>query len=348
MLIDQVEGTTKVVINNKTYGPFSSLYNYYLSNDGSRWAIIYNDTPNEFYAIFNDGKKIGPYKSVIDFYFLEGKADLNRWVLLTEPIIEASKTIKGQRVEAFTVVTNTGEIGNFEQRWLGNPAFDYRNMIIQGANYGLTVIKDQSPYFLANDKLFGPYLQPVVSVDMGREYNKFNYIDPNTRNLHFTGDGIFSRNVSQYFVSESRKTIVIIKKAGANKDSLSINDKYFKGIFNKIYTVKFAPNSEEWVALCDDGNGTFSLHFSDGRKYEGFEVDLSHGHPTLLLGKEAKNWAFYYVEAKSGKNMLLVNNKPKSQEFIGNIAIIKEADKEYFSWFSLDEKTVFLNKLLLE
>jgi hypothetical protein len=340
ILLDQKKGTTEVIINGKKHGPFQSLYNYYLSEDGHRWAIIHNETPEEFYVEFHDGKKIGPYKNVHDFQFIHSHHQHNRWVLLAES--------KNHSAEQFTVVTNTGEIGVFEQRWLKNPAFDFKNILTVGANYGLTVIKDQKPHFLANDKLYGPYQNAVTAIDMGKDYNKFNYIVPETRALHFTGDGIFSRNVEKYFVSESRKTVAVLKKAGANKDSLFINDKYFKGVYSKIVSFKFAPDSENWACITEEKDGSFMLHFEDKRTYGPYAMDISHGLPTLLLGKDTKNWALYYVEANTSKNILLVNDKPRSDDFIGNIAIVKEHGKEYFSWFTLEDKTVYLNMLLLE
>ncbi len=348
VLVDQDKGTTSVMINGKEYGPFGSLYNYYLSDDGNRWAVVHNENPDEYFVQFHDGKKVGPYKNVIDFHFVESKHQQNRWVLLAESKHYKATASASLPLEQFSVVTNTGEIGVFEQSWANHPAFDFKHILTEGANYGMTVIKDQKPYFLANDKLYGPYQNPVTSLDMGKEYNKFNYIVPETRTLHFTGDGIFSRNVEKYFVSESRKTVAVLKKAKAGKDSLFINDKYFKGIYNKIVNFKFAPEGESWCALTDDGGGNYSLHFEDKRVFGTFKMDNSHGLPTVLLGKDCKNWALYYVEEGTSKNMLLVNNKPRSEDFIGNIGIVKEKGKEYFSWFSLEDKTVFLNMLLLE
>lgn len=347
VLIDQLEGSTKVVINGQELGPYSSLLNYYLSSDGSRWAIAYGDNPDEYYVLFNNGKKIGPYKNIIDFEFLEGKNN-SRWVLTAQPKNLLAKNVNGKEISQFVVVTNTGEIGTFETERYGFPPFDYKNLITKGANYGINVLQNQKLYYLANDKLYGPYQNPVASVDFGDDYNKFNYIVPETRNLHFTGDGIFSRNVDKYFVSESRKTVAVIKKSAANRDSLFMNDKYFKGIFNKISTLKFAPASETWALLSDNGNGTYELHFSDGRKFGPYNIDISQNMPTIILGKDCKNWAFYYVEDGTGKTKLLVNNQERNEEFIGNISFVKEDGKEYFSWFSLNDKTVNLNKLLLQ
>jgi|GEM_PF-2621722 len=348
VLVNRQKGTTDVIINGKKHGPFGSLYNYYLSDDGNRWAVIHNETPDEYFVEFHDGKKIGPYKNVVDFHFIESKHQQNRWVLLAESKKNSPIKVENQSIERFSVVTNTGEIGVFDENWLNHPEFDFKNILTNGANYGITVIKDQKPYFLANDKLYGPYQNPVASLDLGKEYNKFNYIVPETRSLHFTGDGIFSSNVEKYFVSETRKTVAVLKKATQEKDSLFMNDKYFKGVYNKITSLKFAPESESWCVLTNDGNKNYTLHFEDKRVFGPFNIDISHGAPTVLLGKDCKNWALYYVEEGTGKNILLVNNKARSENFIGNIGIVKEKGKEYFSWFSLDDKTVFLNKLLLE
>jgi hypothetical protein len=346
VLIDQLEGTTRVVINGKDYGPYSSLHNYYLSDDGTRWAIIYSDSPDDYYILFNNGKKTGPYKRIINFEFLAGKG--NRWVLTAEMKGVVPKKINGRELPLFTVFTNSGEIGTFEQEIPGNADYDYRQLYTQGANYGQTVAQDQKIYFIANDELYGSYNAVVQAIDMGDEYNKFNYVDPTTRTLHFKGDGIFSRNVKDYYVSKSRKSVAVIKKAEIAKDSLYMNDKYFKGIYNNIMYLKFAPESEEWCLLSDNSNGTYTLHFSDGRTFGPFNVNTFQGTPGVLLGKNAKNWAFYYVEAQNNTKRLLVNNQERKEDFMGGIALVKEDGQEYFSWFSMEGQTVYLNKLLLE
>lgn len=346
VLIDQLEGTTTVVINGQEYGPYLSLHNYYLNNDGSRWAIAYSDNPEEYYILFNNGKKIGPYKRIIDFRFLGGKG--GRWVLSVEMNNILPKDIQGKKVEQFVMITNNGEVGTFEQKLLRDPGFSYNALETKGANYGLNVIQNQQVYYLANDDLYGPYQQPVVAVDMGKEYNKFNYINPTTRNLHFKGDGIFSSQVKDYYVSESRKSVAVIKKASLKQDSLFLNAKYFKGVYDKIEYIKFAPESEDWGLLSNQGGNRFMLHFSNGRSFGPFYANITQGVPTLMLGKGAKNWAFFYQDATSNKTILLVNNNPRNEDFIGTIARVKEEGQEYFSWFSLDDKTVYLNKLLLE
>ncbi|NJL14039.1 MAG: hypothetical protein HC913_14200 [Microscillaceae bacterium] len=189
VLIDQLEGNTRVIINGQEYGPFTSLHNYYLSNEGDRWAIAYNENPEEYFVLFNNGKKIGPYKRLINFEFLAGKG--NRWVLTAEMKGLVPKKVNGREIPQFTVVTNTGEIGTFEQEIPGNAQYDYRQLITQGANYGQVVALEQKIHFLGNDELYGPYPTVVSSIDMGDEYNKFNYIDPATKTLHFKGMGFF-------------------------------------------------------------------------------------------------------------------------------------------------------------
>ncbi|MDX2305094.1 MAG: hypothetical protein NW226_19950 [Microscillaceae bacterium] len=346
VLIDQLEGTTKVVINGQEFGPFNFLKDYHISDDGSRWAIIYNDEPDKFYILFNNGKQIGPYKDVVNFRFLAGKG--NRWVLTAELPGTLPKTIGNENVKLFSVITNTGEVGTFEEKLVGNSEYNFLNLLNKGENYGQAVVQNQKIYFLGNDELYGPYQQPPISIDMGEEYNKFNYIDPTTRTLHFKGDGIFAKNVRDYFVSASRKSVAVIKNAGSGKDSLYINDKYFKGIYNKIEYLKFAPGSEEWALLSNNSDGTYTLHFSDNRSFGPYPINQTQGLPDVLLGKDAKNWAFFYQDAKSGENQLLVNDKIRKEEFIGQVALVKEDTQEYFSWFSLDDRTVYLNKLLLE
>ncbi|NJL14038.1 MAG: hypothetical protein HC913_14195 [Microscillaceae bacterium] len=151
-----------------------------------------------------------------------------------------------------------------------------------------------------------------------------------------------------YFVSKSRKSVAVIKSAKAGRDSLYLNDKYFKGLYNRILYLKFAPESEEWALLSDNSDGSYAIHFSDGRTFGPFFFDTSQGVPGILLGKNAKNWAFYFVDAKTGKKKLLVNNDERKEDFMGDIGLVKEDGQEYFSWFSMEARTVYLNKLLLE
>ncbi|NJO03495.1 MAG: hypothetical protein HC880_19065 [Bacteroidia bacterium] len=346
VLIDQLEGSTRVIINRKEYGPYASLQNYFLSDDGSRWAIIYSDEPENFYVLFNNGKRIGPYREVINFEFLGGKAD--RWVLTVEMPDMVPKVVNEREIKQFTVVTNTGEVGTFEEELPGSQAYDFKELVVKGENYGQTVVRDQKIFFLANDEVYGPYKNIPQAIDMGEEYNKFNYIDPATKTLHFKGDGIFSVNVRDYYVSQSRKSVAVIKSAGASRDSLYMNDKYFQGVYDKILYLKFSPDSEEWALLTNNGNGTYTLHFHDGRQFGPYTADTAKGTPPVLLGRNAKNWAFYYADAKTGKTRLIVNNADRQEDILGDIALVREDGQEYFSWFSLDDRTVYLNKLLLE
>lgn len=350
-VVNQSEGTNKIIINGKSYGPYADIIDYYLSNDGARWALAYTEKPEECYLQFSSGQKLGPYKTIHSFAFIEGSG--NRWVILVEKKDQKNiSNAETKEINAFSVITHNGEIGDYQQEKIDTPEFDFKNLIQKGTNYGLNVVKDNQFYYLANDKIYGPYKKQVESVDMGETYNKFNYIDKTTKYLHFTGEGIFSRNVDKYFVSESRKNIAIIKNAGNQKDSLFINDKYFKGVFNKIISLKFAPKSEEWVALSENPDKSISLHFSNQTQAGPFYADATHVTPYIIMGQGAKHWAFYYVEAKTGEISLYLDNKKYGGEkinFLGTMAITKEKNKEYFSWFTLeDKKTVYLNKLVLD
>ncbi|TAE76113.1 MAG: hypothetical protein EAZ85_00810 [Bacteroidetes bacterium] len=349
-VINQAEGTNRVIINGKSHGPYADIIDYYLSADGGRWALAYATKPEECYVEFSSGTKLGPYKTIHSFAFIEGQG--NRWVILAEKQGNVPIMQNGKEINSFIVVTHNGEVGTYQQEKLDTPEFDFKNMIQRGTNYGLSVVKDDKFYYLGNDKLYGPYQKQVQNIDMGEEYNKFNYIDKSTKTLHFTGEGVFSRNVERYAVSESRKTIAIIKNAGNNKDSLFINDKYFKGVFNKIISIKFAPKSEEWAITCENPDKTISLHFSNQSVFGPFDADVSINPTYLILGQGANHWAFYYTENKTGELRLFLDNKKYGGEkvsFLGTMAITKENNKEYFSWFTLeDKKHVYLNRLVLE
>ncbi len=344
VLINQAEGTTEVVINGKKRGPYLSLQNYHLSKNGKRWAIIYNNRPEEHYVVFDDGKTAGPYAEIIDFQFLEP----NRWVLTAEPKDSPTKILEGgQKVKQIIVETSNGVVGTYERELLNNPNYDCDNLIARGSNYGLNIIKDQKIYYLANDELYGPHEGLVQQVDMGKSYNRFNFVVGKEKRFYIKGEKGFSRNVEMFAVSDSRKNVAIIKRGSGIKDSLVMNDKYFKGLFDKIAYVKFAPQSESWCLLSKSNNGYY-LHFSNKKKQGPFNIDDSRGVPQVMLGKNCENWAMTYKDSKSNEIKLIVNGQEKKDKFIGNIAITSEADKEYFSWFSLEDKTVFLNKLLLK
>lgn len=350
-LINQTEGTNKIIVNGTAYGPYADIIDYYLSNDGKRWALAYAEKPEECYVVFSSGEKLGPYKTIHSFSFIEGTG--NRWVTLVEKKDEKSTSIsETKEINNFTVITHNGEVGTYQQEKIDTPEFDFKNLIQKGNNYGLNVVKDNQFYYLGNDKLYGPYKKQVESVDMGEEYNKFNYIDKTTKNLHFTGEGIFSRNVDKYYVSESRKSIAIIKHAGNQKDSLFVNDKYFKGVFNKIIALKFAPKSEEWAIISENPDKSVTLHFSNQKECGPFYADLTHSLPYIILGQSAKHWAFHFIESKTGEMNLFLDNKKYGGEkinFLGTMAITKEDNKEYFSWFTLEDKSiVYLNKLVLD
>lgn len=344
VLINQAEGTTEVVINGKKRGPYLSLQNYHLSKNGKRWAIIYNNRPEEHYVVFDNGKTVGPYAEIIDFQFL----DPNRWVLTAEPKDSPTKILDGgQKVKQIIVETSNGVVGTYERELLNNPNYDCDNLIARGSNYGLNIIKDQKIYYLANDELYGPHEELVQQVDMGKSYNRFNFVVGKEKRFYIKGEKGFSRNVEMFAVSDSRRNVAIVKRGTGMKDSLVMNDKYFKGLFDKIAYVKFAPQSESWCLL-SKSDGGYYLHFSNQKKQGPFNIDDSRGVPQVMLGKGCKNWAMTYKDSKNNEIKLIVNGQEKKEKFIGNIAISSEADKEYFSWFSLEDKTVFLNKLLLK
>ncbi|MCS6822216.1 MAG: hypothetical protein NZ551_10150 [Microscillaceae bacterium] len=350
ILIDQHEGTQKLIINGKEIGNYSYLQSYQMSQDGNRWAVIYSTKPEEFYVEFNDGRKLGPYAAVLDFAFLEAN---EKWIMIVQqkqtPLKKVTSEASGSTVEVpqITVINTYREVGTFEKVWLKDSQYK-PDLMTRGANYGLNVIKDQKVYYLANDELYGAYTDLVTGVSMGKKYNQFNYIVKKNKELRFKGDGVFARNVDNFAVSDSRNTVAIIKKATLNKDSLIINNKYFKGIYNKIIYLKFAPNSEEWCSLNQNLDGSYSLNFSNGSTFGPFEHANIKEQPLLLLGKDCKNWALKYVNRSDNQLKLVINGKERKEEFVGDVAITQEDGEEYFSWFSLENRTVYLNKLLLK
>lgn len=347
VVLNTQENNVTPIINGKKMGPYEELYNYYLSKDGKRWAIAYKNAQDEYYVEFHTGQKIGPFENIFFFDFVEDPK-INRWICFAEKKGQKPKNINGQDIKLITAISQAGELGDFEEEHTQFPLFNFKKIDVKGANYGVTVVKDQSFYYLANDKLYGKYKNAPVAIDMGEEYNKFNYIVPETKELRFQGDGVFSQNVEKYYVSDSRKTIAIIKKENEFKDLLYINAKDFKGSFDKIHSVKFAPGGEEYASLHTKPNGDMEVRFSNGKLIDGFKPNITNEQPLLLLGKNAKHWALRYIDAKTGKTMLWVDNQQRKEEFIGNVALVKEDGKEYFSWFSLEDKTVYLNKLLME
>lgn len=359
VVLDRSEGTYSIIINGKKISPIQ-LHSYNLNSDGKKWEIAYlGSEPNQYFIKFSgDGKDLGPFREIIDFQFLDGTG--NRWVLLVVPEDQPTKNINGKEIPQFKVITHKGEIGLFEKEWIGHPEYleklntkakDKKLLQTSGENYGLNVILDQNLFYLANGTKYGNYKNMVDGVSMGKKHGQFYYIVDENKELRFRGDGLYAKNVDKFKVSLSRRTVAVMKKAGRYKDSLYINDRVFKGVYNEIRELKFSPKGEEWALTAFNHNdNSYTVHFSNkAEPYGPFKANTNTGKPILLLGKDAKNWALSYKDAGTNETKLIVNGTERNAQFYGNIAIIEDDNKEYFSWFSLeeDDKTLYLNKLLL-
>ncbi|TAF66992.1 MAG: hypothetical protein EAZ55_04830 [Cytophagales bacterium] len=334
LLVDMVEGSSTVIYNGSRYGPYSDLQDYYLSNDGSRLAIVYYKKPNECYVQFSNGTEKGPYKKIRHFRFLEGENE--RWVLTAE--------LKDQP-QKFIVSTNFGDVGTFETQRVGHPDDTCGYLYTNGENYLINVIKDQKIYLLANDDLIGPYDEFPRQFNISKMYNRFNYLLGKNSDFYFRGVKGFAVNVKKYFVSESRRSVAIVKSAGANRDSLLMNDRDLIGIFDEIQYLKFAPEGEEWAMLSKSGTN-FYLSFSNGKKFGPIKADDQKWKPMLLLGKGMGHWGLAYCDL-NGRMKLIIDEEEYPEGFVGSIVLIQEDNKEYFSWFSIDGQTIFINKLEL-
>lgn len=359
VILDKSEGTYSIMVNGEKFGPLQ-LHSYNLNSDGSKWEMAYHGSePNQYFIRFSGEKnELGPFREIIDFQFLDGTG--NRWVLLVVPEDQPTKNVNGKEIPLFKIITHSGEVGLFEKEWIGHPEYltklnskakGKKLLQTNGENYGLNVVIDQKLYYLANGSRYGTYKSLVEGVSMGKKHDQFNYIVKENKELRFRGDGVYAKNVDKFKVSPSRATVAVIKKASKYKDSLYINDRLFKGIYNEVQEFKFAPKGEEWALLAFDYNkDTYTVHFSNkSESYGPFKANINAGVPILLLGKNANNWALSYKDANTNKTKLIVNGDQREAQFYGNIAIIEDNEREYFSWFSLeeDEKTLYLNKLLL-
>jgi len=330
------EGTFEIIHNRKSLGKFDNIIDYKLSESGELLAILYTNPEKKQFLQLSNGQVFGPYDKIYDFHFL-GKSG-NWWVMTVD---------KNNPENEFTVITQAREIGTFALlQGRGSPP-SKPILKTYGYNYGISVLIDGSIYYLANDILYGPYKEVPENINMGYDFNRFNYILGEEKEFYFKGEGGYTNNVRNYFVSDTRKSVALIKPAQNRKDSLVINEKDFKGLYDEIFEVGFEPEGENWILLSKEASNRFSLHSENGENFSFFSVDNKRFKPVLLVGPKAKYWAVAYWNNITGKPKLYINSKDKSEGFLGNLKLVKKGKDYYFTWFAQEGNTVFFYQMLL-
>jgi len=130
VLYDEPSAEYNVIVNGFTYVPYTNLLNYYLSPDGTNWAVSYYENAGSHYNYFikfNNQLILWPYKSIYDFALLNN----NQWVVVAEVTND---------IEKIYVANQIGDIGIFEKQLQGQKVES--KLIYTNQNYAMNVVKD--------------------------------------------------------------------------------------------------------------------------------------------------------------------------------------------------------------
>jgi hypothetical protein len=353
-----------IQVNGRSQGPFPNLIDYYLSNYGDSWAVVFFENDGnryEYYVQFSNGNLLGPFEQIYQFVFL----DINQWILMakkfnTEPIVasgidEASMQETEELVERYSIITNKGDLGLFERKLVGDYDYEQYNRVAYTThNYAVNVIKDQKIYYLVNGQLFGPYEDFVKQYDLGIKPDRFNYVVGADQTLYFRGRKGFSSNVQYFKVSDSRNSVAIVKpNPDTGKDSLVINEKYYVGEFYSILDIKFIPNTEDFYfwSFSETAFDTYQLNaYVDGQvEYMGeysLIIDVLTGYPTVYFTPSKKHWAFIYQDLNTQEYKMVIDGIEYPAGILPKVVVYKDNDGfEYAAWLDLDGNKLVLNKL---
>lgn len=353
-----------IQVNERTHGPFPNLIDYYLSNYGDSWAVIFfqNDGNRyEYFVQFSNNRQLGPFESIEQFVFL----DINQWVLMAKRANTTPIVAKGidpdfgeeieQEIERYTIITSRGELGLFEKELVGKPDYEQYNQISYTThNYAVNVVRDQKIYYLVNGQLFGPYEDFVKQYDLGIKPDRFNYVVGESQTLYFRGRKGFSNNVQKFKVSDSRNVVAIVKtNPDTGLDSLIINEKYHVGEFNTILDIQFIPETEDFYFWnFNETFDSYQLHsYINGQvqlhgEYPVVVDAATGGFPTVQFTPSKQHWGFVYRDMYTEEYKMVIDGEEYDVGVLPKVILYQDENgKEYASWLDLEDKSLVLNRI---
>jgi hypothetical protein len=333
VVYDEPSAEYNVIVNGFTYGPYTNLLNYYLSPDGTNWAVTYYENAGSHYNYFvkfNNQRILGPYKKIYDFALLNN----NQWVVVAEAPEDKEKIY---------IANQKGDIGIFEKQIQGQNVEIKLNYTSQ--NYAMNVVKNQKIYFMVNGEVFGPYEEFVKQTDLGIKPDRFNYVVGKKNTLHFRDKPILD-NVKKFTVSDSRNTIAIV----LNNDKLNLNGKKDLGTFKNIEKIDFPDGKEDFYFWAKETEGEYTLYaYIDSKinKLGAYKIAVQSDLPNVHFAPSEKNWGFSYMNEKQ-EAKIVVDGKEYSTNFINEVSLYAQEGKEYAAWLSLEGRDIILNKIVFE
>ena len=338
----------KLTVNGVKYGPYANLVDYYLSPEGTTWAIEYFEnvgTHYNFYIKFSSGKVIGPFSKIHEFALMNEDA----WIVVADKKDTPSKSVGDRMVEQFHIITSRGDLGLFEKELVGQVYSPYRKLLYTKLNYGMNVIRNQQIFYMVNGELFGPYKEFVKQADLGVKPNRFNYVVGKDYTLFFRGEKSFAKHVRKFTVSDSRNSVAIVKShPGTSIDTLTINDKYFVGVYSGIANITFVPETENFYFWIANNDGSYTLHTYVNNKVteqQSYPITPQKGKmPEVAFSPSMQHWGFVYYNGSERK--VVVDNQEYPSGLIDEVDFYEENGKEYAFWLSLDSlKDIVLNRI---
>ncbi|MFN3315440.1 MAG: hypothetical protein ACK40K_01415, partial [Raineya sp.] len=333
VVYDEPSAEYNVIVNGFTYGPYTNLLNYYLSPDGTNWAVSYYENAGSHYNYFikfNNQRILGPYKNIYDFVLLNN----NQWVVVAEAPEDKEKIY---------VANQKGEIGLFDKQ-LGETPVENK-LIYTHQNYAMNVVKDQKIYFMVNGEILGPYEEFVKQTDLGIKPDRFNYVVGKKNTLYFRDKPILD-NVKKFTVSDSRNTIAIV----LNNDQLNLNGKINLGTFKNIEKIDFPDGKEDFYFWTKENETEYTLYAYINSKIEklgSYKMSLQSSLPNIHFAPSEKNWGFSYINEKQ-EAKIVVDGKEYETNFINEVSLYAQEGKEYAAWLSVEGQNIILNKITFE
>ncbi|GAB4131677.1 MAG: hypothetical protein OHK0045_09450 [Raineya sp.] len=333
VVYDEPSAEYNVIVNGFTYGPYINLLNYYLSPDGTNWAVSYYENAGSHYNYFikfNNQRILGPYKYIYDFALLNN----NQWVVVAQAPDDKEKIY---------IANQKGDIGYFEKKLQGQ--YIETKLIYTNQNYAMNVVKDQKIYFMVNGEVFGPYDDFVKQTDLGIKPDRFNYVVGKKNTLHFRDKPILD-NVKKFTVSDSRNTIAIV----LNNDQLNLNGKINLGTFKNIEKIDFPDGKEDFYFWTKENELEYTLYAYINTKINklgSYKISSESSLPNVHFAPSQKNWGFSYLNERQ-EAKIVVDGKEYDTNFINEVSLYAQDGKEYAAWISLEGQSIILNKITFE